>query len=887
MDEQNGSSGRSHPEGVVDVLLVIRGKQAYAEAEARLNRLIHDKRQPPFAVVLFDVNDLQNVNEVSGQECGDQYLRDACKLVCDTFKHSPVFRVGDDEFAVVSSGSDYERIDELLRRVGNHNVEASRAGGVVIACGMSRFDNDDCVAAVFERADKNMHANKQSLKSRQYGESAKKYAYNTEKRIVLESLQQPFAVYQFVDKRVVTLLVSDGFCRLFGYADHDEAMYDMDNDMYKDAHPDDVARIADVAARFAMDGGEYDVVYRTRNVGKPGYMVIHALGERMFTEDGSRLAHVWYTYEGQYQEGSADAQFEIAKVLSSALYEQNTSEGNRYDNLTGLPTMTYFFELTEARKETILERGGQLVMLYFDFDGMKFFNDKYGFEQGDQLLRMFARMLAHAFGDENCCHIGADRFAVVAEETGIEEKLNGIFRLFGELYGGKTPPVHAGIYPYLDKELHVSAACDRAKLVCGKLKGTYASGFKFYDEKLREEALLKQHVIENIDIAIREKWIQVFLQPIIRSVNERVCDVEALARWVDPEMGILAPNSFIPALEESGLIYKLDLYMVDQVLESIEAQAASGSNVVSHSINLSRADFDACDIVEEIRKRVDAAGVARDRITIEVTESVIGNDFEFMKRQIERFQELGFPVWMDDFGSGYSSLDFLQSINFDLIKFDMSFLRKLDADDSGKVVLADLMRMMTSLGVDTVCEGVETEPQVRFLQEIGCSKLQGFFFSEPLPLETAIRRRKAGTLIEDENPSESDYYESIGRINLHDLSVIAEGDISSMQNTFNALPVGIIEINGKKTRFVRSNQTYRDFAKRFLGFDLSNACTEFVEIDSDFVQNVLECCCEQGMRLFYDETMPDGSVVHSFARQIGVNPVTGSKAIAVAVLSIT
>ena len=340
-------------------------------------------------------------------------------------------------------------------------------------------------------------------------------------------------------------------------------------------------------------------------------------------------------------------------------------------------------------------------------------------------------------------------------------------------------------------------------------------------------------------------------------------------------------------MEESGLIHKLDLYMVDRVLESIAAEAANGIYIVPHSINLSRMDFDACDIVEEIRKRVDTAGVARDRITIEVTESTVGSDFDFMKEQIERFRELGFPVWMDDFGSGYSSLDVLQSIGFDLIKFDMSFMRKLDAGRNGELILTELMRMMTSLGVDTVCEGVETESQVRFLQEIGCSKLQGFFFSEPIPLESIVQLRAAESIIEHEDPEESHYFESIGRVNLYDLDVIAQEDGTSIQNSFNTLPMGIIEINGDTTRFVRSNQTYRDFIKRFFGFELSRLGTDFVKFDADYLHNIVKTCCEQGLRLFFDDKMPDGSIVHSFARQIGENSVTGSKAIAIAVLSIS
>lgn len=131
------------------------------------------------------------------------------------------------------------------------------------------------------------------------------------------------------------------------------------------------------------------------------------------------------------------------------------------------------------------------------------------------------------------------------------------------------------------------------------------------------------------------------------------------------------------------------------------------------SINLSRADFAACDIVEEIRERVDAAGVERHMVAVEITESIIGSNFEFMKEQIERFQELGFQVWMDDFGAGYSSLDVLQSIKFDLIKFDLSFMHKFNEKESSKIVLTDLMRLATSLGVNTLCEGVEEEIKTR------------------------------------------------------------------------------------------------------------------------------------------------------------------------------
>ena len=320
----------------------------------------------------------------------------------------------------------------------------------------------------------------------------------------------------------------------------------------------------------------------------------------------------------------------------------------------------------------------------------------------------------------------------------------------------------------------------------------------------------------------------------------------------------------------------------------IKKEQEFGLHIVPHSINLSRADFDACDIVDEIRLRVDKAGIPRDKITIEVTESIVSSAFDFMKAQIERFRRLGFPVWMDDFGSGYSSMDVLQSVQFDLIKFDMSFMQKLDEGDSGKIVLTELMKMATALGLDTVCEGVETESQIRFLREIGCAKLQGYYYSKPIPFSEILRRFETGDYrVGYENPEEVPYYEAVGRVNLYDFSVVANEEMASLHNFFNTLPMGIIEVNGDTTRFVRSNQSYRDFIKRLIGMDLSYEGTDFAKYDAAFMYNVVKTCCEQGIRSFYDEKLPDGSVVHSFARRIGINPVNGNIAVAVVVLSIT
>ena len=149
----------------IDALTGVKNRHAYLETEARMNRRIAEHSQLPFVIVMLDVNDLKKVNDTAGHQAGDQYLRDACRTICDTFKHSPVFRISGDEFAVISQGNDYACIEELFRKMRDYNMNASRVGGVTVACGMARFEEDDCVASVLERADHSMYEDKKALKA--------------------------------------------------------------------------------------------------------------------------------------------------------------------------------------------------------------------------------------------------------------------------------------------------------------------------------------------------------------------------------------------------------------------------------------------------------------------------------------------------------------------------------------------------------------------------------------------------------------------------------------------------------------------------------------------------------------------------------------------------
>ena len=718
-----------------------------------------------------------------------------------------------------------------------------------------------------------------------------RYSFSKEQLDVIEHMQVPCAIYQFINKRVVTLALSDGFCEVFGYDDKAQAYHDMDNDMYKFTHPDDVARIANEAIRFATEGGKYEVIYRTLIMNSTKYKVIHAVGKHIYMENGARLSHVAYTDEGTYSEDARLSESELNKALNDALHTESLLNVNRYDYLTGLPRMTYFLELAEAGKDAVESEGRQCAMLFLDMCGMKFYNSKFGFAEGDKLLKAVSRILVNKFSTENCCHMGGDHFAVYTQANGLEQKLKELIDEFTSLNGGRSLHVRIGVYVNgVPNGVAASTAIDMAKYACDEIRSSYGSGYNYFKTDMLDKAYLRQYVVSHLDRALEEKWIQVYYQPIVRAVNSHVCDEEALARWIDPVKGFLSPADFIPYLESAGLLYKLDLYVLERVIEKLVQMKEIGYPVLPHSVNLSRSDFDRCDIVEEIRRRVDDAGISRKLITIEITESMIGSNFEYMKEQIARFRELGFQVWMDDFGSGYSSLDVLLEIPFDLIKFDMSFMRRLDEGAEGKILLTELMRMATALGLDTLCEGVETETQVRFLREIGCSKLQGYYFHRPVPLHDLLTIFKSSSAMGYENHEEVEYYESIGRVNLYDLSFIAAENENMFQNIFNTIPMGILELDSEGVRYVRCNQAYRDFMARYFGFDVSDPNHLFPIKEegpgSGFMRMILGCD-KTDSKALYNEKLPDGTVIHSFARKISENPITGRTAAAVAVLSIT
>ena len=574
------------------------------------------------------------------------------------------------------------------------------------------------------------------------------------------------------------------------------------------------------------------------------------------------------------------------KGNDSKLQEEYISGTNHYDYLTGLPGITYYFSLEDIGRRKNLENGDHSAIIYFNLHGMKDFNRKYGFSEGDNLILSLSHVLVKHFGLKHCGRFGADHFSAFAKAEGIEETLDAVFREFKEMNGSKALPVMAGIYLDEIEDVNASMACDRAKLASEELKNISHSAYRYFDLKMLEKERRRQYIIDNLDKAIEERWIQVYYQPIFRVVNGQVCEEECLARWIDPEKGMISPAEFIPLLEETGLVYKLDLCMIEQVLEKMNRFASRNLAVVPESVNISRSDFDSCDIVEEIRRRVDEAGIERSKFHIEITESVIGKDFNYIKSQIERFQELGFQVWMDDFGSGYSSLDVLQNIKFDLIKLDMRFIQQYNNNKSGgsAVIITEVMKMIAGLGADTLCEGVETEEQLEFLREVGCNKVQGFYLGKPASEEEIIRRYEAWVRFEMEDPVEREYYSTIGRFNLNDPAAVNKTDSEILAHYMDTIPVVILELGEESAKLMRCNQSGKRFMQHFTDEPVRNIILPFSD-HPEFIYEIRQFAKKQEWTRISDK-LQDGTEVECFVRWVAENPKNGRRSVAIIILAI-
>ncbi|MCR5526590.1 MAG: EAL domain-containing protein [Lachnospiraceae bacterium] len=719
----------------------------------------------------------------------------------------------------------------------------------------------------------------------------RKYIYSEKQMELWESECVPLVVFQAKEGKSDLLLVSDGMCEMIGL-ERENSVENLTDSYCEILHPADVDKVKSTIAEFlASDEAVYDVICRAKNLKKDKYVIVHAHGHHIYKDDGTRMSIIWCSDAADFFKNVDKIEnLELMDEFSRKLYSSMPIIKSYFDPLTGLPNMFYFLELAETGRKDIITENQTPVVLACDLSGMKKFNSEYGLEEGNKLLCIFADILKKYFGAKNCGRYGEDHFAVYTGNVRLEERLQKLFEEFKYINGGKTLTIRVGIYKDILARTSVSVCYDLAKLACNAEKNTYNSRFIYYDERLRASIEKKDYIINHFEEALKNQWIRVYYQPIIRTLNEKICNEEALARWFDPNHGVLSPEEFIPVLESVKLIYKLDIYMVEQIIEDLDIKMRLGINVVPVSVNLSRYDFENCDMVAEITRRLDAAEIPRKYLVIEITETVAGMEPEFLNEQIRRFHESGFKVWMDDFGSGYSSLNILQKFNFDLIKLDMSFLRTFDSDGKTGIILRRIVQMARELGIEVLAEGVEDERQIKFLKKYSCDKMQGYYYMKPNSLSEVVEYHRMSMPVQFEDPKQIDYYKKISKINLIDPYTTVGWD-AMVGRYYSRAGSAIIEYLDDKLYLLRSTNSYDRFLSAIYKVDLSDSTPQYLwpvlEHADKKLRHVIDRCIKSGKWENINDDFQDVSDVYYKAsiRDIAMNPVTGAHAIEILQLS--
>ena len=446
----------------------------------------------------------------------------------------------------------------------------------------------------------------------------------------------------------------------------------------------------------------------------------------------------------------------IAVVVS--IYHQRHSEArksvklikaSKTDDLTGIPNAKEFAEKAEIRLKT--SDPSKLIYLFFNIANFRTYNDHMGYSKGNELLVKMAQGFSEVFKDDIYGRMSDDRFMVLTKIDGFEERINHMREILKkesteELY----LELKVGGYRPEDSNSDPRRDVDRARYAVHSISRHADKTYVEYDKKMHDAFNLRQHILNSIEKAIRNDYIQVYYQPVVWSDDKKLCGCEALARWADPKFGFLSPGAFIPILEESRQIHKLDLCIYEKVCKNLRAKMDNGEKIFPVSLNFSRLDFELMDAVSELEKLVEKYQIPKDYLHVEITESALTDETGVLQSAMETLHEKGYSIWLDDFGSGYSSLNVLKDYDFDVLKIDMVFLKNFENEKikgNAHKIIGTILDLACSLNMKTLTEGVESEEAARFLTEKGCGRLQGYFYGKPMTFEDVYKAIDSGKFI--------------------------------------------------------------------------------------------------------------------------------------------
>ena len=464
------------------------------------------------------------------------------------------------------------------------------------------------------------------------------------------------------------------------------------------------------------------------------YNIINSQGAVTEVHD----TYVWIILAGFAVLGGLLALFVVLTTIKSRRLAE-------IDTLTGGRTKRRYF--IDSEKVVRKSNPDNWAVIVFDIDKFKFINDRLGYEEGNRMLeRLYKTISDHLEPYEIYARISDDNFACTVKngsDSDLENRLNNIFAEFdrrNSLFVSYPVLFSAGVcrlgqcvdrYDMVD----FNVAIDRCNIAKKTIKGRHSNAIAFYDGKMHDNALREKDFENVMPTALKEHEFMCYIQPKYGTNSRHIEGGEALIRWNSKEFGFVFPDQFIPISEKNGFVVELDFFILEEVCKAMRRWIDKGITPVVISVNQSRMHLNNDDYIWRLREIVDKYGIPYEYIELELTESVFTENADLMLKIMQKLHDIGFKLSIDDFGSGYSSLNMLKDIPADVVKIDREFFNGTVNSQKGRAVISTVVDLAKNLDMQVISEGVETVEQVDFLQDIECHMVQGYFFAKPMPIK--------------------------------------------------------------------------------------------------------------------------------------------------------
>ncbi len=417
---------------------------------------------------------------------------------------------------------------------------------------------------------------------------------------------------------------------------------------------------------------------------------------------------------------------ENAAVYAKLEYRLN------YDSLTKAYNRYGFYK--NAQKLIKEHTDTEYCLILSDIKSFKLINEIYGENIADKILIDEVNIIRQKMkGNSVLGRLNGDIIAMVIPKEYLSEKeFSDMIKLLSDRYSNKNFRLHIylGVYYIKDVNETIRQMVDKVSLVIMKSKGNMSNYILYYDENSYRNDIFKQQLIGEFETALNENQFCMYLQP-QTDKDGNMLGAEALIRWNHPNMGLIMPGAFIECFEDAGLIYRLDNYIWEEAAKQLKTWKDSGYNYYI-SVNISAKDFYHIDVCQTFKNLVSEYGIDTDKLHIEITETALSEDKQEAHKTIERLHDEGFIIEIDDFGSGYSSFNFLKDVCADVIKIDRVFLKKSSHEERGEQILRSIISLSHDIGMDVITEGVENVDQLSMLAKMNCDWFQGYYFSKPI-----------------------------------------------------------------------------------------------------------------------------------------------------------